>query len=296
MTDAGEKPARSRRVSLTKTQRESEIGAELLSLCQAVTADGSLSDEEVSSLREWLGQHKNAELPAISHLIPVVERIVADGRVTPEERRELFVTVVTVLPADVRDIAKSARRTVEQKEKDRLRVQRELERERQREERERNFPIEHWDFMVAGSRYEGRPAVIDRYARAAAPAYLVRDPNNRYSKNAVEVRTTSGHQIGFVPEEDAADIAPLLDDGHPYLAQIKKILTGGRYPIPVIIAEVYRKDATVPSLVPPTAYVPRATERVADAPSSKSRSQLTFVVIVIGVLLLLAFFGWSGKT
>lgn len=296
MTDAMQEPAPTRRVSLTKTQLESEIGAELLSLCQAVTADGSLSKEEVSSLREWLQEHKGEDLPAISHLIPVVERIVADGQVTPDERRELFITVETVLPADVRDIAKNARRTVEQKEKDRLRIQRELEKQRQHEDRERNSPIEHWDFMVAGSRYEGRPDVIERYARVAAPAYLVRDPNNRYSRNAVEVRTTSGHQIGFVPEEDAADVAPLLDAGHPYLAQIKKILTGGRYPIPVIIAEVYRKDASVPNLVQQQAHVPRASYRAARALGSTLRSQLKLALIVVAVLLVLAFIGWGGKT
>lgn len=288
MTDTVKEAAPAGRVSLTKTQRESEVGAELLSLCQVVTTDGSLSEEEVSSLREWLQEHKDEDLPAISHLIKVVETIVADGRVTPEERRELFIAVEAILPPDVRAIAKSARRTVEQKEKDRLRLQRELDKERQRDERERNSSIEHWDFMVAGSRYEGRPAVIDRYARLAAPAYLVRDPSNKHSRNAVEVRTTSGHQIGFVPEEDAADIAPLLDAGHPYLAQIKKILTGGRYPIPVVIADVYRRDATVPNLVQPRAHVPPAAEGAA---SGSSGTLFKFALIVIVVLLVIYWLG-----
>ncbi len=284
MEQTAEQDAPSRRIALTKTQRQSAVGAELLSLCQVVTTDGSLSDEEVSSLRGWLQEHKNEDLPAISHLSKVVETIVADGRVTIEERRELYIALEDVLPPDVRAIAKRTRRSVEEKEKDRLRLQRELDKERQRDERERNSPIERWDFMVAGSKYEGRAAAIERYAQTAAPAYLVRDPSNRYSRNAVEVRTMSGHQIGYVPEDDATDLAPLLDAGHPYCAQIKKILTGGRYPIPVIVADVYRKEATVPHLVDPAASVPRASGGTS---SGSGVNLVKIAFIVIAVLLVL---------
>ncbi|MBI4205454.1 MAG: HIRAN domain-containing protein [Betaproteobacteria bacterium] len=293
-TVEGEAP--SRRVSLTKAQRESEIGAELLSLCQAVTTDGSFSDEEISSLREWLQEHKGEDLPAISHLIPVVEKVIADGRITPDERRELFIAVETILPSDVRAVARTARRTVEQQEKDRLRLQWQLEKERQREERERDSPIERWDFMVAGSRYEGRPALINRYAEVGAPAYLVRDPNNGYSRNAIEVRTASGHQIGFVPEEDAADVAPLLDSGHPFLAHIKKILTGGRYPIPVVVAEAYRKDARIQTPPQPQAHAPRTTYRAGRVLGRTLRSHFKFALIVIAVFVVLAYIAWGSKT
>ena len=290
MDQPAEQDARSRRTSLTKAQRQSAVGAELLSLCQVMTTDGALSDEEVSSLRGWLQEHKNEDLPAISHLTKVVETIVADGRVTAEERRELYVALETVLPSDVRAIARRARRSIEEKEKDRLRLQRELEKERQRDERERNSPIEHWDFMVAGSRYEGRPALIERYAQTAAPAYLVRDPGNGHSRNAVEVRTTTGHQLGFVPEEDAADLAPLLDAGHPYRAQIKKILTGGRHPIPVVVADVYRKDAAVPHLVDPAVTLPRAPGGTANG-SGVNLVKVALILIVIAVLVVLYWLG-----
>ena len=269
---------------MTKTQRQSAVGAELLSLCQVVTTDGSLSEEEVSSLREWLQEHRGEDLPAILHLTTVVDRIVADGRVTPEERRELYIALETVLPPDVRAVAKRARRSNEEKEKYRLRLQRELEKERQRDERERNSPLEHWDFMVAGAKYDGRPVLIERHAQTGARAYLVRDPGNKYSRNAVEVRTNSGHQIGFVPEEDASDVAPLLDAGHPYLAQIKKILTGGRYPIPVIIADVYRKDANVPGLVDPRTNVPRAS---GGAATGSGVNLVKIALIAIAVFLVL---------
>lgn len=284
MDDTPNQTAPSRRISLTKTQRQSAAGAELLSLCQVVTTDGSLSEEEVSSLRGWLREHRNEELPAISYLTKVIETIVADGRVTDEERRELHIALEHILPPDVRAIAKKARRSVEETERDRLRLQRELERERQRDERQRDSPIERWDFMVAGAKYEGRPALIKRYAQGASVAYLVRDRANKFSRNAIEVRTMSGHQIGFVPEQDASDLAPLLDGGHPYIAQIKKILTGGRYPIPVVVADVYRKDARVHHLVDPAASVLRAPEA---AGSGSGVNLVKVAFITMAVLLVL---------
>lgn len=277
MNDTVEQQQSTRRISLTKTQRQSIIGAELLSLCQVTTADGSISDEEVASLRAWLNEHGEEDLPAISHLRNVLEAIVADGCITAEERRDLHIALEAILPPDIRSVAKRARRTREEKEKDQLRIQRHLERERQRSELDRNSPIEHLDFMVAGVRYEGRSALVERYARVGQPAYLVRDRGNRYSRNAVEVRTASGHQIGFVPEDDAQDLAPLLDSGHPYIARIKKILTASRYPIPVVVADVYRRDADLPGLV----------EAEATTPQAKTGSSLSPNVIK-GVLILLA--------
>jgi hypothetical protein len=248
-----------------------------------------LSPEEIVALRDWLNEHKDAELPAVSHLMHVVQGIIADQRVTAEERRELFIAIESVLPVDVRGIARTARRTVEEREKERLRIQREAEKQRSLEERERNEPIEHWDFMVAGSRHDGRPEIISEYARAGDSALLVRDPTNRYSQNAIEVRTASGHQIGFVPEEDAVDVAPLLDAGHPYLAKIKKILTGGRSPIPVVIAEIYRKGAAVSGLVQPGAEIPKAIHSgsAAAGSSSAARGGMYFAILFVGIIALI---------
>lgn len=253
-----------------------------------MTADGSLSEEEVSSFRQWLHDHKGEDLPAIGHLLGLVETIAADGRVTDKERRELYIALETVLPPDIRAIARKARRSVEETERENLRLQRELDRESQREARERNSPIEHWDFMLAGAAFEGRPSLIERHAHVGAPVHLVRDPGNKYSRNAIEVRTTSGHQIGFVPETEAVDLAPLLDAGHPYFAQIKKILIGRRYPIPVIVADVYRKDSTLPNLFDPRVPAPRANGRR----SSKLRTNLIKVTFIIMAVFLLLY--WLG--
>jgi hypothetical protein len=52
-----------------------------------------------------------------------------------------------------------------------------------------------------------------------------------------------------VPERDAGDIAKLVDAGSLHDAYITKILTGGRSPIPVVHAEIFRADATAEGLV-----------------------------------------------
>jgi hypothetical protein len=61
-----------------------------------------------------------------------------------------------------------------------------------REARMRNTPLETWDFMVAGSLYEGRAALIEGYARIGDLVYLARDPANRFSANAIEIRLSNG--------------------------------------------------------------------------------------------------------
>lgn len=44
-------PPKKPRVSLTQAQVQAGLGAELLALCQTVTADGRLTDAEVAGLR-----------------------------------------------------------------------------------------------------------------------------------------------------------------------------------------------------------------------------------------------------
>jgi len=236
---------RKRRVSITKSQRETAAGVELISLCQTMTDDGSLSVEEVGALRQWLVDNKDTDLPAKDFLSETVERILADGKVTPEECNELYAAIEKVLPPDIREYARGKRRAVEE-------GAREARKAEEIEERKSNLPLETWDFMVAGCRFEGRPPVICQHAHRGDVAYLARDPGNQYSRNAVEVRLGNGMQIGFVPEKLAAEIAPLLDKGHPHEAHIKKILTGGRSPIPVVVASLYPTLADRPGLCAPS--------------------------------------------
>jgi hypothetical protein len=132
--------------------------------------------------------------------------------------------------------------------------------------------------MVAGVQYEGRRVYVERYARAGDSIKLAREPTNRFSRNAIQVRLTGDQQIGYVPEEDAAALAPLLDAKHPYVAEIKKVLTGGEVPRPVVVVDVLRKDAKVKGME-------SATTREAAPPSSGVNLVWTLLLVLIAAFI-----------
>ncbi|MHB1329270.1 MAG: HIRAN domain-containing protein [Gemmatimonadales bacterium] len=258
-------PGRTRRVSITKLQRATAAATELIALCQSVTADGSLADDEVQALREWLQDNAAVDLPARDFLFATVKRILEDGQVTMEERRELYLAIEKALPADLRDDVRGKRVDLEREEKERQREARENAEAAARDARLLNMPIRRWNFMVAGVRHEGRPQIIGQHTRPGDDVFAVRDTENRFSRNAVQIRLANGMQIGFVPEQDAAEMASLLDAGHGHAAWITKVLTGGRSPIPVVQAEIYPLGATAPAVyqrdVPPLVAAPGLATR-----------------------------------
>lgn len=264
---------KNRRVSLTKSQRQTEIGIELISLCQSFTEDGSLSDEEIHDLRAWLESNQSTDLPAISFLIETVQKVLEDGKVTKEERQAVYKALETVLPPDIRKDAVTRRRTVESEQKNQQRALREQENQEIREGRERNKTLGSWNFMVAGVRYENRSALISQHVRADDTAYLKRDKANKHSRNAIEVRAQNGVMVGYVPEDDAVDMAPLLDQGCRYEAFFTKVLSGSRSPIPVVQTYVYGANATVEGAI-----------SQAETPASGS---IPWKYIIIGVVVLL---------
>lgn len=81
---------------------------------------------------------------------------------------------------------------------------------------------------VSGVSFEGRQAIIDKMT-GREPIRLIPDPENPYDKNAIGVWTVladgAKHQIGFVPRDLAAKIAPLID-GEQVMARLVA-LTGG---------------------------------------------------------------------
>jgi hypothetical protein len=285
------------RLSLTQRQRETEAGAELLNLIQTVTEDGHLSDEEVEQLRDWLRANEDAELPARDHLHAMVEQVLRDGQVTDNERRELYRALETVLPPDLRPIAKLRRQEREAEDRERRK-------DEKARDRERNTPIARFNFMVAGVRHEGRAAIVARYVLPAHRAHLRRDPTNPHSRNAIEVRTADGHMVGYVPEDDARDLAPLLDAGAMYYADFTKILGRRQVPIPVVDCHLFPDGATqkgltrhppvpggspTPGRPAPAKAAPTRTEPAPSiAGSSGAMPPLKPIVAVVVALVLLA--------
>jgi hypothetical protein len=186
-----------RRVSITKLQRRTAAAVELIALCQTITADGRLADDEIAAFKQWLTDNKHVDLPAKDFLALTVTKILSDGTVADEERDEPYAAIEAALPLDVREDVRGRRRALQ----DADRKQRRIEREAAHAARMRDTPLETWDFMVAGSLYEGRPAVIEKYAGIGDPVYLV-------SANAIEpaiLRRTKGNAQEISPKSQNAD-------------------------------------------------------------------------------------------
>jgi hypothetical protein len=233
-----EAPAQRRRtVPLTKTQLQTEAGAELLALCERITADGRVTDDEVKELEAWLARHETTDLPAVAFLRTCVSAILEDAIVTPSERRDLSQALERVLPPEQRRKAREARQKSEQEEWAAA-----------VEEEENTY-----DFMVAGTRHDGRWKVIRERVRPGEQAELVRDYGNKFSANAIGVRVAGGLMVGYVPEFLAAEIAPLLDRSCEYEATFKKVLNArDGAPVPVVIVTVFeaaRKENSKQRLV-----------------------------------------------
>ncbi|HRI86733.1 MAG TPA: HIRAN domain-containing protein [Candidatus Hydrogenedentes bacterium] len=243
------KPKKVSKVLGTKVVSTDGLAVELLNLCQSITADGTITDTEIGELRKWLESATKSELPAVGFLRDIVALICRDGKIDNEERKQLYSAIETVLPTELRRFAKQRRRIVEALEKAEQRKKTATERELQRLERKASVPLIHADFMVAGVSYEGRGDIVAEHVYEGMTVFLVREPNNKYSKYATGVVLDNGLQIGYVPEEEVGEIAPLLDAGYPYKAFIKKILDSGRVPIPVVVASVFNFDAPVNGLV-----------------------------------------------
>ena len=59
---------------------------------------------------------------------------------------------------------------------------------------------------------------------------FVREPNNPYSKNAVAIYR-GADMLGYVNEDFAATIAPMIDSGAVVTGNISSITGGGKYPL-----------------------------------------------------------------
>ncbi len=230
------------RLSITKAQLQDGIGAELFSLCQGITADGKLSKDEIVVLGLWLRENRDAPLPGIAFLSETLNQIIADGRVTREEHRELLEAIEKVLPPDARRDAKSARKAVEAKRKADAKATQDEQRKQELARQQRRWPEDEFDLMIAGVQFENRHQIIARWLCVGDRVRIAPEPDNPKDECAVAVTLTDGRKIGYVPRTDSEDVTGCLEDGGYYVATVKKILTGRSIPVPVIVIQFYRRD------------------------------------------------------
>jgi HIRAN domain-containing protein len=73
---------------------------------------------------------------------------------------------------------------------------------------------------VAGAALHHGGALGSDDAAPGSPLVLRRDAGNPHDANAIAVDTASGEQLGWVPRELAAELAPELDGGRPFSAVV----------------------------------------------------------------------------
>jgi HIRAN domain len=73
---------------------------------------------------------------------------------------------------------------------------------------------------VAGAARFHEAELASGDAAPGRPLELRRDAGNEHDANAVAVHLAGGAQLGFVPRELAAEIAPQLDAGRPWSAVV----------------------------------------------------------------------------
>ncbi len=106
------------------------------------------------------------------------------------------------------------------------------EEERQKKEYLENFPEEFF-CKVIGVTKEGRQRIV-RTCKIDEPVFLHREPDNPYDKDAIAVYVerkgilggTKYKQVGYIPHEEAVDVASWMDKGYMALAYIKYVVGG----------------------------------------------------------------------
>ena len=74
---------------------------------------------------------------------------------------------------------------------------------------------------VAGAGAHHAEALATEAVAPGRPLVLRRDPDNPHDPNAIQVHPTGGgDQVGWVPRELAAELAPELDAGTPFAAVV----------------------------------------------------------------------------
>ncbi|MEE1922883.1 HIRAN domain-containing protein [Pseudomonas sp. 148P] len=271
--------AAKRRISLTKKQLQTEAGMELLSICESVTADGMIADEEIHAINLWLIRNPDTDFPAAHFLKEILSKSPSDQSATEEERAEIAKAIETVLPPTQRQLAVAARKNAAAEE--RLVTKRSAAdaKKAAQDLKKRQRPLATADFMVAGTRHEGRGEIIDLFIRTGSRVTLRRDPGNKHSRFAIVVETTGGESIGHVPEEYAQTLAPLMDEGAVASASVKKILESNSGPIPVVLAQ----------LLDPLALNPPADATLETAPPTKARSTRWPTLVIALIILFVVF-------
>jgi hypothetical protein len=154
----------SHRVTLSKAQRATPAGAELIGLLTELSDDGMITREEMASLRAWLETDRSVQFAACPFLYEVIDTIAADGEITEDELDTLALAIERVLPPEVRKASAEKRKQLRATRREAQRTARKASVAAAREERERARPVHYGDFIIAGALRSGRTTRVMRGA------------------------------------------------------------------------------------------------------------------------------------
>lgn len=215
---------------LADARRATPAGIDILAFCRSLPQDGRLSKDDVELLRDWADRYHDVSLPAHEYLSDLVSKALADQVITADERDSVYFAVEPVLPVQLRRSTQEQRRIAELL---------------QAESDGRADAILSFDFLLGGVHLDGHWQTIQARVKAGDTVYLVQSPADAPRDQRVRVVLPTGESIGFVPEEDALPIAPEVAHGTRVEATVRKILSGGQYPIPVIGGRVHCSASTL---------------------------------------------------
>lgn len=264
---------RLRRVTLTKAQRSTPAGAELIALLAELSDDGIVTRDEMTRLKAWLEVDRGIEFEACAFLYEVVDTIAADGEITEAELDSLALAIERVLPPETRkavaDQRKARLRALREQSVRKRAEARQQERAAKLALREQTRVLHRGNFIVAGSRRSAERRDACELLEEGESVVLEREPDNRHDGNAILVLTAGGDELGYVPRDDAKQMAPLMDEGCFVHAEITKLLTETRagIPLPIVASTIRRTpvDPTRATAVGVALNVTRSSEATAEA-------------------------------
>jgi hypothetical protein len=246
-------PRAPRRVTLTKVERATPAGIELIALLTELSDDGVVTRDELARLRAWLEVERGVDFAACPFLYEIIDRVTGDGEITEDELDTLASAIERVLPPEIRKHAAERRKQQRTARREALKAARQVERAVMLEARERARPIHRGDFIVAGAGRSAERRAACEGLQAGERVVLEREPDNRHDANAILILNTVGDELGYVPREDAGVMAPLLDAGGWVEATVKKVIEArSGHTLPVIISTMYRHDVERPTPAPAT--------------------------------------------
>jgi len=178
-----------------------------------------MSYEDSQILADWAVRYNDASLPSRENLWDIIAGAMSRGAVSVEDRTWLYFAVDPALPRQLRRVVQRQRLLAEV-----------------REARLNGHICESvsFDFLLVGGHLSGYRERIQSRLAVRTSVRFARDnePIDRNDRIRVELET--GECVGFVPVDDAPSIDHELSAHAAAGGVVKKIISDGLFPIPVI--------------------------------------------------------------